>query len=171
MMALTEQQRANYAPAFLAKVEARHLAKHQARRNEPQDKPTPVDIENALDRHGAARQIMRDNAMPGWVREIIFNTATKHGVAAASIVLKLRNRPVVIARNEAIYRTKETLPALSAPKIAGWFGMDHTAILHALARHAHDTTSPSLTGYDFERIITANRMRMQQRKAARRSAA
>ena len=157
-MKLTEEQRANYAPAFLARVEAKHKVSHrQERVATPEAKPVVVDVDDVLDRHGAARQIMRDNSMPAWVREIVFDAAARHGVSAASIVMRIRSRVAVAARNEALYRVKEAKPDLSLPKIGGWFGMDHTTVIYALARHAEATGDSPLTDYNLDKAMRARR--------------
>ena len=155
-MTLSEEQRSNYAPAFLARVERKYGAparKPDRRKPEPEQ----VDRRNPVDLHGAARQVMRHNGMPVWVRGIVFDAAVKHGVSAASIVLKLRARAVVAARNEALYRVKEANPDLSLPKIGGWFGMDHTTVIYALARHAEATGDCPLTDYNLDKALRARR--------------
>jgi chromosomal replication initiation ATPase DnaA len=157
-MKLTEEHRANYAPEFLARVAAKHSAMGRLKQAaKPKVKPAENVVQDALDRHGAARQVMRDNGMPDWVRQIVFSVAEANEVSAAKIMLKEQSRVAVRARNEALYRVKEAKPDLSLPKIGGWFGMDHTTVMYALARHAEATGDCPLTDYNLDKAMRARR--------------
>jgi chromosomal replication initiation ATPase DnaA len=86
-------------------------------------------------------------ALPERVRLIVEETAEKHGVPPREILSSSRNRQVVAARTEAIYRTKAAKPIASAPTIGKWFGRDHTSILAALSRYQARHGAPVLSQY------------------------
>lgn len=86
--------------------------------------------------HEWAFEIMRANGMPDWVRKIVFQEADAAGIPPSDLVLKCRRVPVVRARQKAIYLVKAQKPMLTLMKIGGWFGLDHTTVVHSLAAHA-----------------------------------
>lgn len=157
-MAFSVEHRANYAPEFLARVAAKHSAMvRQKQAAAPKVKVIAPVVDDALDRHGAARQVMRDNGMPDWVRQIVFSVAEANEVSAAKIMMKEQSRVAVRARNEAIYRVKAARPHLSLPKIGTWFDFDHTTVMYALARHAEATGDSPLTDYNLDKALRARR--------------
>jgi hypothetical protein len=97
--------------------------------------------------------------MPEWARQIVEQTCDKHGICPSEIARDNRKHPAVKARNEAIYLVKARKPRLSSPQIGGWFGRDHTSILHSIASHSAATGSPTLVGYDLANARERNRIR------------
>jgi len=86
--------------------------------------------------HDRAFAIMRENGMPDWARTIVFDEAKEAGVPPCDMMSKCRRVPVVRARQKAIYLVKAQKPMLTLTKIGGWFGLDHTTVIHSLAAHA-----------------------------------
>lgn len=99
----------------------------------------------------AAKRIMYERGTPQWVRDCIFSVASERKVPVTKLLVSGRSRKVVEARNEAIYRIKETKPNLSLAQISQWFGRDPTSILYGIARHAEMTGKKRLNGYDLTR--------------------
>lgn len=66
--------------------------------------------------------------------QIIGEVADKHGITEFQLKKRRRERPVVIARQEAMYRcAEETKFSLAA--IGRFFGFDHTTVMHAIKAH------------------------------------
>jgi hypothetical protein len=97
--------------------------------------------------------------MPEWARQIVERACEKHGICPSEMACDNRKHRVVKARNEAIYLVKARKPMLSSPQLGGWFGRDHTSILHSLASYSAATGSPKLVGYDLANARERNRIR------------
>lgn len=66
------------------------------------------------------------------VRQIILETAIKHGVSEAEILGRSRAKKIIAARHEAIWRARKERTDMSLPQIGRAFGgLDHTSILFA----------------------------------------
>lgn len=66
-------------------------------------------------------------------RDIIRLTAQQHGVTTTDVMGPRRQRAMVAARHEAIWRVSVAFPDMSLPQIGRVFGgRDHTTILHAI---------------------------------------
>jgi chromosomal replication initiator protein len=69
------------------------------------------------------------------MKQIAREVAAKHGVPMVDLKSARRDRPTVLARQEAIYRMRtETLRSL--PEIGRFFNRDHTTALHAVRVHS-----------------------------------
>lgn len=69
------------------------------------------------------------------VREIIEETAAKHGVSIVDIKSRRRARHLVLARHEAMWRARHETPH-SYPLIGRWMGgRDHTTVIHGVNKH------------------------------------
>ncbi len=84
------------------------------------------------------------------VREILQRCADNHGVTLADIVGDRRFKPIVHARQEAMYRlrdlrTHEGAHRFSLPRIGQLLGgRDHTTVLHGLKAHEARQISEAL---------------------------
>lgn len=66
---------------------------------------------------------------------IVAEVASKHGFTFDEMTSARRQRDLVIARQEAMWRCKKETP-YSLPRIGTFFGgRDHTTVLHAVRRH------------------------------------
>lgn len=95
---------------------------------------------------------------------IVNETADKYRIKAVDIMTRKRNRPIVLARNEAWYLIKQgAYVDLSFPSIARYFRRDHTVVMHGIAAHALANGLPRLTAYDIQgqRKKKAHRARTQ----------
>lgn len=69
------------------------------------------------------------------VTRIIDETCQRHGISRALLVGQRRQRPLVLARHEAMYRCVIETPA-TYPEIGRAFGgRDHTTVIHAKRAH------------------------------------
>ena len=69
------------------------------------------------------------------VARIIDETCQRHGISRALLVGQRRQRPLVLARHEAMYRCVMETPA-TYPEIGRAFGgRDHTTVIHAKRAH------------------------------------
>ncbi|KFC62758.1 Chromosomal replication initiator protein DnaA [Devosia sp. LC5] len=67
-------------------------------------------------------------------RTIVTRVARRHGISSADILSHNRSRPIVRARQEAIYHVAiET--GMTLPMMGRKFGRDHTTILHSFRTH------------------------------------
>jgi hypothetical protein len=97
--------------------------------------------------------------MPEWARQIVEQTCDAHDICPSEVARDNRKHRAVKARNEAIYLVKARKPMLSSTQIGGWFGRDHTSILHSIASYSAATGSPALVGYDIANARERNRQR------------
>ena len=65
---------------------------------------------------------------------IIRDVAAKHGVAVEEILGMSRQKHIVPARHEAMYRVRKERPDLSFPQIGKIFNRDHTVPIYAVAK-------------------------------------
>lgn len=87
-------------------------------------------------------------ARPDWVSAIIRDVAAKHGIAPLDLVGPSRLAPLVVARNEAVYRlmAERGRRRVSLTLVCNWVGRKaHQTILHALMRHSAKHGLPPLT--------------------------
>ncbi|KKC39533.1 hypothetical protein WH87_04905 [Devosia epidermidihirudinis] len=77
-----------------------------------------------------------DQPEPGHAQEIIHQVASKHSLTPVEMLSARRSPPLVLARQEAMYRmSKETLLTLGGiGRRMG--GRDHTTVLHSIRKHA-----------------------------------
>jgi chromosomal replication initiator protein len=69
------------------------------------------------------------------MHQIAVQVASQHGISHAEIISHRRQRPLVRARQEAMYRCKKET-SYSFVQIARYFGgRDHTTVLHAVSKH------------------------------------
>lgn len=122
-----------YSPEFIAQV-------REAQRRKLAEQVAEQERKQAADK-------MHLRSVPKWVADIIFETAKEHGASPFDIVGESRKYRDVDCRAEAIYRIKDKRPSLSSPRIAKWFGKDHTSILYALSYHSRRTGLPRLSNY------------------------
>jgi hypothetical protein len=96
--------------------------------------------------------IDKPRAIPhGW-RAIVTRVAQRHGVSSADILGKSRCRPIMAARQEAIYHVVvET--GMTLPMIGRRFRRDHTTILHNF--RAHKAKLQDGTAQPRDMILTA----------------
>jgi hypothetical protein len=102
---------------------------------------------------------LRRWGMPEWARDIVSEVCRSHDVFVSDVASACRRHKVVYARNEAIYRVKESKMTLSSPQIARWFNRDHVSVLYSIASHQHMHGLPKLVGYDLERSRETRRKR------------
>lgn len=74
--------------------------------------------------------------IPGSVAAIVDEVAKKHGLTMTDLRCKGQNKPLVLARHEAMFRAaSETLASL--PQIGRSLGgRDHTTVINGILRHA-----------------------------------
>lgn len=109
----------------------------------PSPEPEPVVEETEpeqpfwQDRTPAPYDIFPDSPFPSRItgKMIAYQTAKKHGLTIHELLSPRRQRKIVIARHEAMWRcVKET--SLSLPQIGRILGgKDHTTVLHGVRRH------------------------------------
>jgi chromosomal replication initiator protein len=85
--------------------------------------------------------------VPERVRSVIIEVAEKHNVPPREIMGRTRERSVVLARHEAIYRVKALNPTFSSTQIGRWFNRDYTTILYAIAKYQDQNGAPRLCRY------------------------
>jgi hypothetical protein len=102
----------------------------------------------------------RKRGMPEWAMSILADVCDRHGVCPSDVAGHTRFRPLVQARNEAMYLVKSKKPSLTNSQIGRWFGRDNTTALHSMARYQEQTGAPKLVGYDIDM------KRLRQAKAA-----
>lgn len=146
-----------FSPSFVREVQERRNAERAA---------ALVESERQ-----EALRIMRRNGVPESVRAIVFEVTAAHGATAYQMMTKARSRNVTEARAEIFYRCKQDRPERSFPMIGKWFGTDHTTVMHGVARHAMRAGLPQLSGYDIERVMETNRIRVAKRARLKRAAA
>lgn len=108
---------------------------------------------------------LRRWGMPEWARDIVAEVCARRDVFISDLASACRRHKVVHARNEAIYRVKESKMTLSSPQIAAWFNRDHVSILYSIASHQQAEGLPKLCGYDIERSKETRRRRNQRQWA------
>ncbi len=135
-------KRRGYRPEFLAYVS--------------EDRQRQRAEELAAKRHAEAMAKLR--RVPKWAFGIITETLETYGVLLHEFLSDCRPVNVVRARHHVYYRIKEAKPTLSSPQIAGWFGRDHTTILHGLACHARRNGLPGLSRYNLDAAMVRNRL-------------
>ena len=69
------------------------------------------------------------------MRRIVSEVAEKHNLPVRDIFKDRRNKSLVHARHEAMWRCSEET-GYSFPRIGRFFGKDHTTVLHACRVHA-----------------------------------
>ena len=130
-------------PDFVQRVRATRKQEQIMREELARQQKADQDRADALARLSA----------PSWVVKTILAAADDYGVSPAEILSNCQRKPVLKARNEAIYTVKATKPTLSAPRMGLWFGRNPKSILHSIATHALANGLPKLVGYDVERAL------------------
>ena len=98
-----------------------------------------------------AKRAMHSRSMPRWLMEVVLECAVNYGVSPALVASRCQSRPVVMARNEAVYRARSGLSAaVSIVRISKWFGKDPTTVHHAMAKHAEFYGLPMLSNYSMK---------------------
>jgi chromosomal replication initiation ATPase DnaA len=70
---------------------------------------------------------------PSW-RQIVKQVAAKHGVTFEAIIGHQRNKALVIARHEALYRLSQET-TFSLVKIGHKMQRDHTSVMYGIHKH------------------------------------
>lgn len=68
------------------------------------------------------------------MRDIVDQVAKKHGFYFKDVMYPCRRKKYVAARYESFYRMRNELD-MSFPRIAAFFNMDHTSVLHGVRQH------------------------------------
>ena len=68
------------------------------------------------------------------MKEIVKEVAEKHGLKADTLMAPSRRKNIISARHEAFYRMRYELK-MAFPRIAAYFMMDHTTVLHGVRKH------------------------------------
>lgn len=69
------------------------------------------------------------------MRDIVNEVAKKHNFTAEDLLVPSRRKKFVAARHEAFYRMRHELK-LPYPRIAMFFDMDHSTVIHGIKKHA-----------------------------------
>jgi chromosomal replication initiation ATPase DnaA len=130
--------------AFAARREAAKAAAREAARAELQRanlalvratrrRFRALDAKRELQWHRAA---LEESARSAGPRQILLEVSRKHNIPVDAILGQSRQRRIVLARGDAIWRFySET--RLSTPQIGARFGKDHSTILHGVPRPPH----------------------------------
>ncbi|CDP50689.1 hypothetical protein [Devosia sp. DBB001] len=65
---------------------------------------------------------------------IVAECAAKYGVSVKDILSMRRNKDIVSARYEAMWRMRQET-TMSYPQIGAKLGRDHSTVVHAIKRH------------------------------------
>lgn len=68
------------------------------------------------------------------MRDIVKEVAEKNGFNPDDLMLRSRRMKLIKARHEAFYRMRHELN-MSYPRIAAFFDMDHTTVMHGIFKH------------------------------------
>lgn len=68
-------------------------------------------------------------------RDIIAEVASRHGMLARDILGVHRSKPVVLARQEAMWRVHRDRPEISFPQLGRLFDRDHSTVIHGIRSH------------------------------------
>lgn len=91
-------------------------------------------------------EMARQREIPGTVMSILREVATLYRVPVDLLLdTACRKRDLTIARHAAAYTIRALKLGRSFPRIARWFGQDHTTILSAVRAHARKHDLPELT--------------------------
>lgn len=139
MLGLEEATDSGLNPVFIAKVRAQRRERMAAAVAESERQQ--------------ARTKMAQRGCPQAVRDLIERISVERGVSMLAIVTGKRGYQVVKARDEAIYEARQRQTAInkSLPRIAGYFGLDHTSVMASLARYSLRTGKPPLTESSYYR--------------------
>lgn len=176
--------RRGYSPAFIRQV-------HEKRRKEAAEKLAAERKSAAEIRKAKPPLTVRDRkvlaekhcekmdadtlfamAAPPWVKDIVAEVCAEHGISISLLLGKRKTKAVAMARHDAYYRTRKAdgrnRPSL--PMMGRWFGREHTAVMHGIARHAETHGLPNLTDYDLQgryRTVAAYVERTREMEEAR----
>ena len=135
-----------YNPEFVRRVEARREMERRERliaemkAKKQAEKERRANLETALVEDARVARVIAQyrevEILRGKksVRQIILETAIKHGVTEAEILGPCRTKKYVDARHEAMWRARQERPDLSLPQIGNAFRRDHTSILSAVRK-------------------------------------
>ena len=79
------------------------------------------------------------------MRDIVDEVAKKHNFIAKDLMTPSRRMKFVAARHEAFYRMRHELN-MSYPRIAAFFGMDHTTVMHGINKHTEKVEKEKANG-------------------------
>jgi len=68
------------------------------------------------------------------MRDILTEVAAKHRLRVSDITGRSRLRPIVIARQEVMYRCRSEADK-SYPQIGRFLSKDHTTVIHGFRKH------------------------------------
>lgn len=112
-----------YNPEFLRRVRAKRA---QAQRM------ATIEREKRI---ASTRQTVKLDA-PTWVKMIIADCCRKRAIPADQALRKHVRTPHILAcRREIFWRLRNSYFRPSYPRIAGWFGLDHTTVMHAVRKY------------------------------------
>ena len=79
------------------------------------------------------------------MRDIVNEVAKKHNFTAEDLLVPSRRKKFVAARHEAFYRMRHELK-LPYPRIAMFFDMDHSTVIHGIKKHAKSLEEENSNG-------------------------
>jgi Bacterial dnaA protein helix-turn-helix len=79
------------------------------------------------------------------MRDIVNEVAKKHNFTAEDLLVPSRRKKFVAARHEAFYRMRHELK-LPYPRIAMFFDMDHSTVIHGIKKHAKSLEKEKANG-------------------------
>lgn len=136
-------------------------------RKEPEiQKPEPVAVADPMPllpvrpkviRHRITGYLVRNPW--GWTmtqgfanaRQVMDEVAERRGLSVADLKGRSRHRPVVLARQEAMYLMRHHFAHYSLPLIGSFFDRDHTTVLHGCRAHAARYGLPPVVSVEPER--------------------
>lgn len=138
-------QRPRPVSPFVLEARERRRAQREAFERQIRNAAAGIDIGSAVDTnygwpaYHPVAPYDECAALPGraplTMRQIIRQVAEKHGIMATDIVSARRNRTLVLARHEAMWRCKAET-TFSLPQIGRAFGnRDHTTVIHGIKMH------------------------------------
>lgn len=96
------------------------------------------------------------------MKDISRETAEKHGLSEHEMWAKVKFQERVAARNECYYECLAS--GRGVWKIARFFKVHHTSVMHGASKHAHIHGLEPMTKYDYERVTKIKREREAARK-------
>jgi ATPase involved in DNA replication initiation len=107
-----------YNPEFLRRVRARRAEKERREREK------------------APKLFAIHRNMPAWAKQIIADCCRALGLTPEEAFRKnARRRHIVACRHEIFWTIRNAPQRPSYPRIASWFGLDHTTVIHAVSQH------------------------------------
>lgn len=91
------------------------------------------------------------------MREVSQETAAKHNLTEHEMWAKVKFAERVAARNECYYECRKQ--GHGVWKIAHFFKVHHTSVMHGASKHAHIYGLEPVTEYDYEKVTRVKRER------------